>query len=44
MIRVAWVQLVGGLYLLYLPYQHFWGHEAAAADVAPSSRRGRGSA
>jgi YkoY family integral membrane protein len=27
MIQVAWVQLVGGLYLLYLPYQHFWGHE-----------------
>jgi YkoY family integral membrane protein len=27
MIQVAWVQLVGGLYLLYLPFQHFWGHE-----------------
>ncbi len=27
MIQVSWVQLVGGLYLLYLPYQHFWGHE-----------------
>ena len=26
MIQVAWVQLVGGLYLLYLPYQHFFGH------------------
>jgi YkoY family integral membrane protein len=29
MIQVSWVQLVGGLYLLYLPYQHFWGHESA---------------
>jgi len=27
MIQVAWVQLIGGLYLLYLPYQHFWGHD-----------------
>lgn len=27
MIQVAWVKLVGALYLLYLSYQHFWGHE-----------------
>ena len=26
MIEVVWVQLVGALYLLYLPYQHFFGH------------------
>jgi YkoY family integral membrane protein len=26
MIQVAWVKLVGALYLLYLSYQHFWGH------------------
>jgi YkoY family integral membrane protein len=26
MIEVVWVQLLGGLYLLYLPYQHFFGH------------------
>jgi YkoY family integral membrane protein len=26
MIQVKWVQLLGALYLLYLPYQHFWGH------------------
>jgi YkoY family integral membrane protein len=26
MIRVVWVQLLGAMYLLYLPYQHFWGH------------------
>jgi YkoY family integral membrane protein len=24
-IEVAWVKLLGALYLLYLPYQHFWG-------------------
>ena len=29
MIEFVWVQLVGALYLLYLPYQHFFGH----ADV-----------
>jgi YkoY family integral membrane protein len=28
LIRIAWVKLVGGLYLLYLVYSHFWGHEA----------------
>lgn len=27
MIQVTWVQLLGGLYLLYLPYSHFFGHE-----------------
>jgi YkoY family integral membrane protein len=26
MIEVVWVQLIGALYLLYLPYQHFFGH------------------
>jgi YkoY family integral membrane protein len=30
MIQVVWVQLLGALYLLYLPYQHFWGHEEGA--------------
>lgn len=29
LIRVTWVKLVGGLYLLYLTYSHFWGHENA---------------
>lgn len=28
LIRVAWVKLFGGIYLLYLTYSHFWGHEA----------------
>ena len=27
LIRVTWVKLVGGVYLLYLTYSHFWGHE-----------------
>jgi YkoY family integral membrane protein len=27
LIRIAWVKLVGGLYLCYLVYSHFWGHE-----------------
>jgi YkoY family integral membrane protein len=27
LIRIAWVKLAGGLYLLYLVYSHFWGHE-----------------
>lgn len=26
MIQLLWVHLLGGLYLLYLPYQHFFGH------------------
>lgn len=29
MIEIVWVQLVGALYLLYLPYQHFFGHADA---------------
>jgi YkoY family integral membrane protein len=27
LIRIAWVKLAGGLYLCYLVYSHFWGHE-----------------
>jgi YkoY family integral membrane protein len=26
MIQILWVHLLGGIYLLYLPYQHFFGH------------------
>jgi YkoY family integral membrane protein len=26
MIEVVWVQLLGAIYLLYLPFQHFFGH------------------
>lgn len=28
MIRLQWVKLAGGLYLLYLPYRHFFGRAA----------------
>ena len=35
MIQVLWIQLLGGLYLMYLPYQHFFGHEDAGARRAP---------
>jgi len=31
MIQLLWVHLLGGLYLLYLPYQHFFGHGDADA-------------
>jgi YkoY family integral membrane protein len=27
LIRVGWVKVLGGLYLLYLTYSHFWGRE-----------------
>jgi YkoY family integral membrane protein len=27
LIQLAWVKLLGGLYLLYLTYSHFFGHE-----------------
>ncbi|MBI4887272.1 MAG: hypothetical protein HY824_09275 [Acidobacteria bacterium] len=39
LIRVAWVKLVGGLYLLYLTYSHFWGgKEGADRRTAPQAR------
>jgi YkoY family integral membrane protein len=31
MIEVVWVQLLGAIYLLYLPYQHFFGHDDVEA-------------
>src|SRR5262245_65526760 len=27
LIQLSWVKLLGGLYLLYLTYSHFFGHE-----------------
>ena len=33
LIRLIWVKLLGGLYLLYLAYSHFWNSES------PESRR-----
>lgn len=35
MITLAWVKLAGGLYLLYLPYQHFFGHDDPKARRTP---------
>ena len=43
LIALGWVKLVGGLYLLYLPFQHFRTATAATASHAtPSSRPSRG--
>jgi YkoY family integral membrane protein len=35
MIQLLWVRLLGGLYLLYLPYQHFFGHGDASDRRQP---------
>jgi len=32
LIRVAFAKMIGGLYLLYLPYQHFWGGRESAEE------------
>ena len=31
LIRLVWVKLAGGLYLLYLAYSHFWGQQEGSA-------------
>jgi YkoY family integral membrane protein len=38
LIRVAWVKLLGGLYLLYLTYGHFQGQEASERRRAPRAK------
>jgi YkoY family integral membrane protein len=39
LIQIIWVKLVGGLYLLYLVYSHFWGHEHGEdRRVAPKAK------
>jgi YkoY family integral membrane protein len=39
LIRIVWVKLLGGLYLLYLTYSHFWGHEEGQdRRVAPRAK------
>jgi len=35
LIRIAWVQLLGGLYLLYLTYQHFFRSGGAEQRATP---------
>ena len=43
LIRVVWVKLAGGLYLLYLVYSHFWGQkEGADRRSAPKALPGFG--
>jgi len=32
LIRVAFAKVIGGAYLLYLPYQHFWGSRETTED------------
>jgi YkoY family integral membrane protein len=39
MIQLLWVRLLGGLYLLYLPYQHFFGHGDRANRRQPKPAR-----
>ena len=39
MIEVVIVQLLGAIYLMYLPYQHFFGHGDAAARRAAKPAR-----
>jgi YkoY family integral membrane protein len=39
MIQLSWVRLVGGLYLCYLPYQHFFGrHDTDDRNAPPPAR------
>src|SRR6476661_553655 len=40
LIRIAWVKLIGGLYLLYLTYSHFFGRREEGVDrrAAPPAR------
>ena len=39
LIRVSWVKLAGGLYLLYLTCSHFWGHkEGEDRRAAPKAK------
>lgn len=39
MIQIAWVRLLGSLYLLYLPYNHFSGGEDAETRRQPKPAR-----
>jgi YkoY family integral membrane protein len=38
LIRVGWVKLLGGLYLLFLTYSHFRGHEGGDRRIAPRAK------
>ena len=39
LIRIGWVKLAGGLYLIYLTYTHFWGREEGTdRRIAPRAK------
>jgi YkoY family integral membrane protein len=39
LIRLAWVKVLGGLYLMYLTYSHFWGQEEGSdRRLAPKAK------
>src|SRR4051812_6053210 len=38
LIRVAWVKLLGGLYLLYLTYSHFFSHDGEDRRQPPRAK------
>ena len=40
LIQLSWVKLLGGLYLLYLTYSHFFGHEEGADRRQPPRAKG----
>ena len=40
LIRLSWVKLLGGLYLLYLTYSHFFGHEEGVDRRQPPRATG----
>ena len=42
LIRLAWVKLAGGLYLLYLTYSHFYGQDAEQRRRAPRAKPAMG--
>ena len=39
LIRLAFAKFIGGAYLLYLPYQHFWGGQNAEERRTPPKAR-----
>ena len=38
LIRLSWVKVAGGAYLLYLSYSHFWSKEAEARRTPPKAK------
>jgi YkoY family integral membrane protein len=41
LIQLSFVKLLGGLYLLYLPYKHFFGHGAEGAEARRTPRKAK---